>query len=307
MGVMSDDHLPVPRNVTICFRHTVPGAAALSARLAEQTRVVGAGVWLGALPDPAHGAEAAAFADQLAVSDLLICVGGDGTVLHAAEFASAGGPPIFGVRMGRLGFLTETTEAEAVPALEIVLTGGARIEPRTMARVVNADGEEMHALNDVVIGRRTIGRSVSVGARLDGVLVAEYRGDAVVVSTATGSTGYSLSAGGPILHPTSDELVLVPVAPHLTRANALVLPAGVQIRLFVARGESAMLTVDGRHERPVETGALVEVSRSARTVRFVRLGGTNQFYANLAQRLGWLRVDHVIGDADPATVDRSPQ
>jgi NAD+ kinase len=140
------------------------------------------------------------------------------------------------------------------------------------------------------------------------VLVAEYRGDAVIVATATGSTGYALSAGGPILHPTSSELVLVPVAPHLTRANALVLPVGVRIRLYVARGESAMLTVDGRHERPVETGALVEVSRSTRTVRFVRLGGENQFYANLAQRLGWLRLDHGVADGEPLpAVATTPQ
>lgn len=299
------DHLAPARDVTICFRHTVPGAAELSAQLGEQSRRAGARVWIGALPEP--GPESAAFVEQLASSDLLIVVGGDGTVLHAAEFASAGGPPIFGVRMGRLGFLTEATEAEAAPALAIALSGGAHIERRAMARVISGDGEEMHALNDVVIGRHTIGRSVSVGARLDGVLVAEYRGDAVVVSTATGSTGYALSAGGPILHPASDELVLVPVAPHLTRANALVLPADVTIRLFVARGESAMLTVDGRHERPVPTGAIVEVSRSPRTVRFVRLGEHNQFYANLAERLGWLRVDHVLGDADPAVLGGTPQ
>ncbi len=295
---MTAEPFASPARIAICFRHTVPGAHDLAARLAQLARARGARAEHDAIPD-AGTPEAAAFTAHLAEVDLLICVGGDGTVLHAAEFAAVAGTPIFGVRMGRLGFLTESTESGAEAELSAVLEGAARLDRRAMARVVADDGVELHALNDVVIGRHTIGRTVSVGVRLDGVLVAEYRGDAVVVATATGSTGYALSVGGPILHPTSQELVVVPVAPHLTRSNALVLPSDARIRLFVARGESAMLTVDGSHEQPVQTGALVEVSRSPRSVAFVRLGAENQFYSNLAQRLGWLRADHELG-AEPA-------
>ena len=240
-------------------------------------------------------------AERTPDSDLLVCVGGDGTVLHASEVAARSGTPIFGVRIGRLGFLCEVTEGEAAEAIERVLRGEARSERRTMVQAHFEDTEAdepgpVHALNDVVIGRRGLGRTISVGARVDGVLIAEYRADAVIVATATGSTGYALSVGGPILHPSSDNVVLIPVAPHLSRSNALVLPGDANLQLEVARGFEAYMTVDGQLERPVPAGTVVHVSRSPRTVEFLRLGDESQFYANLARRLGWLRLDHVLDE-----------
>ncbi|MBM3139347.1 MAG: NAD(+)/NADH kinase [Chloroflexi bacterium] len=291
--------IAAPREVAVCYHHAIPRAQEVAERLARRVRASGGRAAVMTLPHPGPGPGASRFAERLASADLLICVGGDGTVLHASEFAAIGGTPILGVRMGRLGFLTEATESEAEAALGVVLERGARIERRSMVQASVGDAAPMHALNDVVIGRARLGRTVSVGARVDGVLVAEYRADAVVVATATGSTGYALSVGGPILYPTSRELLVVPVAPHLTRANALVLPSTAVVRLYVARGEAAVMTVDGIHERPVSSGTLVEVATSPQSVGFVRLGGENQFYANLAQRLGWLRLDHVMDDADP--------
>ena len=123
------------------------------------------------------------------------------------------------------------------------------------------------------------------------MLLAEYRSDAVVVSTATGSTGYALSVGGPILNPLSEELILVPVAPHLTQSNAIVLPGDTTVRLELARGDALMI-VDGMHESEVRPGMVVEISHSPRSVQFVRVGAEHRFYANLAERLGWLRHDH---------------
>ncbi|MGE3857088.1 MAG: NAD(+)/NADH kinase [Dehalococcoidia bacterium] len=285
-----------PSEVAVCYHRDVAGAADLAERLAAQARAAGRRSWVHVLPLPGDGDGSVEFCTRLATADLLVCVGGDGTVLHASEFAAQTGTAIFGVRMGRLGFLTETVEADAEASLAEVLRGHARIERHAMVQARVGEAEPMHALNDVVIGRAILGKTISVGASIEGVLVAEYRADAVVVATATGSTGYSLSVGGPILHPSSDDMILVAVAPHLTRANPLVLQGDARLRLFLERGDEALLTVDGLHQSPVTTGTVVEVSRSPRTARFVRLGGPERFYDNIAKRLGWLRADHALGD-----------
>ena len=289
--------LTPPQRIALCFNHMIQGADALAHALAHQARDAGREAWCAPLPDHSEG-DTGGFGDNVAASDLLVCVGGDGTVLHASEHAAPGGTPIFGVRMGRLGFLSEVTGEEATEGLANVLRGGGRIERRSTVQAHVNDDPIAYALNDVVIGRSTLGRTVSVGARVDGVLVAEYRADAVVFATATGSTGYSLSVGGPILHPTSPELILVPVAPHLTRSNALVLPPTSEVHLYVERGHEAVITVDGLHERPLDSGSTVVVSHSDRVVDFVRLGPLSQFYSNLADRLGWLRADHVLHQSE---------
>jgi len=285
-----------PAEVAVCYHRDVAGAVDLAERLAGQARAAGRASWVDMLPLPGDGDGSAAFCARLATADLLVCVGGDGTVLHASEFAAQTGTAIFGVRMGRLGFLTETVEADAEVSLAEVLQGHARIEVHSMVQARVGEAEPMHALNDVVIGRAILGKTISVGASIEGVLVAEYRADAVVVATATGSTGYSLSVGGPILHPSSEDMILVAVAPHLTRSNPLVLQGDARLRLFVERGDEALLTADGLHQRALSTGTVVEVSRSPRIARFVRLGGPERFYDNIAKRLGWLRADHALGD-----------
>lgn len=285
-----------PAEVAVCYHRDVAGAEELARRLSAQAARAGRATWVGVLPLPGDGDGSAEFCARLATADVLVCVGGDGTVLHASEFAAQTGTAIFGVRMGRLGFLTETVEAAAEVSFAEVLAGNARIEVHSMVQARVGEAEPMHALNDVVIGRAVLGKTISVGASIEGVLVAEYRADAVVVATATGSTGYSLSVGGPILHPSSDDMILVAVAPHLTRANPLVLEGDARLRLFVERGDEALITVDGLHQRPISTGMVVEVSRSDRIARFVRLGGPERFYDNIAKRLGWLRADHALGD-----------
>jgi len=279
------------RRVGFCYPD-VEGAHDLAERLAAQARARGAETWLATLDWQEVDLR---LAEQTPGSDVLVCVGGDGTVLHASAVASASRTPIFGVRLGRLGFLCEVTEAEAALALERVLVGDVRIEPRAMVQARCGEDEPAHALNDVVIGRRGLGHTISVGVRIDGVLIAEHRADALIIATATGSTGYALSAGGPILYPTSQEMVLIPVAPHLSRSNALVLPGDARVHLEVERGYEAYMTVDGQSERPMPSGTQIDVCRSPRTVDFLRLGDENQFYRNVADRLGWLRPDHVLG------------
>lgn len=279
-------------NVAVVYHPAVRGAEAVAGSLRRQAADRGLRATIDVLPE--QGDE---LPQQLKGTDLFVCVGGDGTVLHASAFAARADIPIFGVRMGRLGFLTESIEERATEDFARVLSGEARLESRALvqAQVVD-DGEALHGLNDVVIGRATLGRTVSVVAEVDSVTLAEYRADALVISTATGSTGYSLSVGGPILHPESEEMILVPVAPHLTRANALVLPSSTKLRLRVQRSFEAVMTVDGVQRRTLASGAVVEVTRSPRTASFVRLGGEHEFYNSLARRLGWLRPDHVIDE-----------
>ena len=277
--------------VGICYHPLVTGARELTARLQAVCGEHGIDAWVGRLDRDEVDVR---LGEQIPGTDLLVCVGGDGTVLHASELVAEAEIPLLGVRMGRLGFLTETTEEAAEAVLGRALAGEGRIEHHAMVQARVDEREPVHALNDVVIGRHTLGRTISVGVRLDGVLLAEYRADAVIVASATGSTGYALSVGGPILHPTSGDFILIPVAPHLSRANALVLPGGLDVSLEVERGDEAVMTVDGSQEWPVHSGSIVQVSRSPRSVQFLRLAGENQFYANLAQRLGWLRVDHVL-------------
>lgn len=286
------------RSVLVAFHPSLARAEELATALAAQAVAAGASADVTPLAEPSeHDGEA--FLSRLRGCGLLVCVGGDGTMLHASAYASREGIPVFGVRMGRLGFLTESVEANVTADFARVLAGDARLETRAMVQVQTGESEPLHALNDIVIGRATLGRTISVEARIDGVLLAEYRADAIVVATATGSTGYALSVGGPILHPSSDEMILVPVAPHLTRANALVLPGSARLRLSVERGYEAVLGVDGLHHRPVDSGSVVEITRSPRTVDFVRLGPETEFYQNLAVRLGWLRLDHVLDEPGP--------
>ncbi len=291
-----------PERIVVYYHPSVAGAEGVARALGALAEARGVRTSVHVLPEGD-----AAFPHERTDSCLMVCVGGDGTVLHAASCAAEQRIPVFGVRMGRLGFLTETVEERALQDFARVLDGEGRLEERSLVQAQLNGEEPLHALNDVVIGRATLGRTISVHAHIDGVMLAEYRADALVIATATGSTGYSLSVGGPILHPVSQEIILVPVAPHLTRANAIVLPGETQLRLSVERGYEAVMSVDGIHHRPVDSGATVTITRSPRTVGFVRLGGENEFYHNLAGRLGWLRLDHVIDEAQGPEAGRQTE
>ena len=232
-----------------------------------------------------------AVAEQTPGTDLLICLGGDGTVLRAARTVVPHPVPILGVNMGRLGFLTEVRPGELLDRLGDVLEGRCRIEERTMLQAqVPSWGATHHALNDVIVGRASVGRPLYVETAVDGVRLAIHRCDAVIVATATGSTAYSLSAGGPILHPESPELLLTPVAPHLGSARPVVLPRDATIDLTVTADKEAVVSVDGQIDRELASGDSVSVCRSAHTARFVRFSKPQDYYAVLAEKLGWLRV-----------------
>jgi NAD+ kinase len=157
----------------------------------------------------------------------------------------------------------------------------------------SAQGDERaarhDALNDVVIGRVTLGRTVQVSVRVDGVTAADFRADGVIVATATGSTAYSLSAGGPVLPPESRQMLLTPLAPHLVPNNSLVLPPEAIVEVQLAAGQQATFSVDGERDLDLMSGETVRVTVGPHRARFVRLSPPAQFYERLARRLNWVR------------------
>lgn len=234
--------------------------------------------------------------EQMPGTDLLLCIGGDGTVLRAARAVVPHETLLLGVNMGRLGFLTELDAPAALRRLPEVIAGAGRIEERAMlhAEITQpglGDGEtpaRHDALNDVVIGRATLGRTVQVSVRVDEAPLADLRADGVLVATATGSTAYSLSAGGPVLPPESRDILFTPLAPHLASHNSVVLPPTAAIEVELARGQEATFSIDGEPDRDLAAGDTVRVTLSPHRARFLRLGPTTHIYGRLARRLGWL-------------------
>lgn len=240
-------------------------------------------------------------------TDLFICIGGDGTVLRAARAVVPHDTLLLGVNMGRLGFLTELEAQSAVERLPEVIEGGGRVEERAMLhaqlvrRAPDGGGDRPvlhHALNDIVIGRVTLGRTIQVSIKVDGSELADLRADGVIFATATGSTAYSLSAGGPILVPESDGLVLTPLAPHLAARNSMVLAGTSVVEVELVTGPPVTLSIDGEREIDLGEGDTVRMSKSPHRARFVRLGPPAEFYQRLARSLNWLRRPRA-GDISP--------
>jgi NAD+ kinase len=239
-------------------------------------------------------------------TSFIITVGGDGTILWATQIAAPRGIPILGVNLGRVGFMTELRADEAVSRVGEYLDGGAWVEERTMlqAKVVSATAKgtaesPQLALNDVVVGRSAVSRLVHLEVRIDRSLLTTYRADAVIVATATGSTGYSISARGPILHPQSRDLLLNPVATHLGLASALVLPPDSVVEVTLRSDYQAVLSVDGRVDLELNPGETVEVKRSSHIARFLRSQPSNHFYTVLTERLS--------PDTRPTSTTMTPQ
>ena len=237
-------------------------------------------------------------------TELLICLGGDGTVLHAARSVIPHEIPILGVNMGRLGFLAEVRPADLIDHLPRLLGGDYRVESRTMLQATVPDRSlTQHALNDVVVGRRTVSRPVYVEVTANGSRLAVHRCDAVIVSTATGSTAYSLSAGGPILHPESADLIITPVSTHMAVARPIVMPPDTTIDLTVSADKDAVVSVDGQIDHDLDSGQTVTVCRSAHCARFVRFSEPKDYYAVLSERLDWLRVLRTTDNLDLIDLD----
>ena len=232
-------------------------------------------------------------------SGLVVCIGGDGTVLRAARITIPHAVPLLGINMGRLGFLTDMSPRDAFEHFERIVSEDWRIEERTMVRAdfrdgSNGDSLTFHGLNDIVVSRQSPGRPIYVDLSVDSTKLASYRCDGMIVATPTGSTGYSLSAGGPILPPAEHHLVVTPVSAHLALSRSLVLQPTSEVELCVTSEHGAILSVDGQEDIPFASGTTVKVRISEHRSRFVRFREPSSFYGDLAEKLD-LQLSSVMG------------
>lgn len=222
--------------------------------------------------------------------DLIVVLGGDGTLLSMARQVGDLGIPIVGVNLGGLGFLTATTLEEMYPALESVLAGDVLIEERMMLSVhVARAGEalpEYLALNDVVITKSAMSRIINLSVAVEGAHATAYRADGLIISTPTGSTAYSLSAGGPILFPTMDAVVLTPICSHSLTNRPIVLPAGQRIEVTLLTDQEVAVTLDGQIAVPLKEHDRVEIAQASARTRLVRFP-RKDFFSVLRTKLKW--------------------
>ena len=223
--------------------------------------------------------------------DLLVVLGGDGTMLAAARALGEREVPVVGVNFGTLGYLAEFRVEEMLPALEAVLGGDYRTERRMTLEVGLArGGETLHrgrVLNDVVISKSALARIIEIETRLDGALVNSFRADGLIVSTPTGSTAYNLSAGGPIVYPSMDALMVTPICPHTLSNRPLVVPGEAEVEVVLrTQKEEVALTLDGQVGFPIEAGDGVRIRKSRTAFNLVQPPDRNYFEV-LRGKLHW--------------------
>lgn len=226
----------------------------------------------------------------MARADALICFGGDGTILHAAKDATAYDLPILGINLGSVGFMAELESSELNQLTKLV-QGKYVVEERMMLDVtVVRGGKQIHhdvALNDAVVTKGAVARVVDLSVYGDRVLISDFAGDGVILSTPTGSTAYAMSAGGPIVEPTAQNIIFTPICAHALTAKSFVLGAErlVSVRLGRDSRKSAYLSVDGGRAFKLAPCDQVEVTRAAKQTKLIKLTGRS-FYEILARKLG---------------------
>lgn len=222
--------------------------------------------------------------------DAVVVLGGDGTLLSTARAIGDLGVPILGINLGDLGFLTATTLEEMLPAVELLLAGGMTVDERMMlgARVVRGGSTlgAYVALNDVVVTKSAMSRIINLKVAVDGQHATAYRADGLIIATPTGSTAYCLSAGGPIVSPSMDAIVLVPIASHTLTNRPIVLPGASQIDVTLMTDQDVMLTVDGQVGVLLREHDTVHVDKAAARVRLLRLPRSD-FFSVLRTKLKW--------------------
>jgi NAD+ kinase len=269
-----------------------PKALRLTALLARALRRRGLEVVFDNVTGLAMGKENGLRRERIArIADLVIVLGGDGTLLSVARDAPRS-TPVLGINVGALGYLTGLKQAETLSRLDEVLTGGFREDRRRRLDVTITEGVNRgshRALNDAVLNRETIGRISKFSLSVGGRQIARFRGDGVIVATPTGSTAYSLSAGGPILDPALAAVVVTPISPHSLTQRPLVVPASAVIGLMVIGGkrdDGVHLTLDGQANFAIPPGCMVEVRESRSPVTLLRPPESDNFH-NLSEKLNW--------------------
>ena len=279
------------KTIGIAYNDLIPEALDLAHAIVGELNL-GSNSWI------LRAEDAEDLSERAADTDLVITIGGDGTILRVNRAVAPRGIPLLGINMGRLGFMTELTVPGVTEQLPRYLEGGVRVSEHSMlmAEVYRRDpsnGESRaaqgpyHALNDIVLSRSRVSRVITVRAVIDGADVSTFRADGVILATATGSTGYSYAAGGPIIDPLSDDLVLTPLASHVGLTTPLVLSPTSSIDFHLEGTQEATISVDGFENHQVEPGEWVRITPSPYKARFLRANEPNYFWATLTRRLGF--------------------
>ena len=224
-------------------------------------------------------------------SDLLLVLGGDGTILATAREATPRGIPILPINMGSLGFLTSFMAEELYPALEAVLEGRTTVDERVLLQVERVHNEEVlthqWVLNEAVVHKGTLARMIELELYIDGSFVCRYRADGLIVATPTGSTAYSMSAGGPIVHPAVESILITPICPHTLSDRPVVVPDTSLIELRVAdNSDSVFLTLDGQTGVPMAVGDRVKIGRAAERLKLIQ-PPNKSYFEILRSKLKW--------------------
>ena len=294
ISIKAEPRCASPRRVSLLYTPRLSAAASLAAQIADRLEAWQVATATGPIDDGNAGRE-------LAGCDMVIALGGDGTMLRAGSLAASHNIPVLGVNLGRLGFLAEVQPGEWPDVLARVLAGDYWLEQRMMLRVtLEREGAALRTfdvLNEVFVGRGLTGRTVRLEAYIDGGLFMRYVADGVIVATASGSTAYALAAGGPILPPELKNILLVAVAPHMVIDRPVVLDEGTTVDLRVTNDYYTVLSADGREPVDLLRNDRVRVQAGPYVCRFVRVQPRSYFYRTLMARLA--RNPAAEPDTDP--------
>lgn len=239
-----------------------------------------------------HERGMATIRDELdTATDMVVVLGGDGTLLHTAAAAHKFDIPILGINLGALGFLTEFAVNELNLVVEMLCSGTFELEERMVLEVslLPFEGQAMHfvALNEAVVTKGSVGKIIEIPVWADDAFLASYRGDGLIIATPTGSTAYSLSAGGPILHPAMEAIVVTPICPFALGIRPVILPAYMTIRMDVQKwNEEITLIIDGQNHHELQKGGEVLIRRADRRLKLVR-APSRDYFEILRGKLGW--------------------
>jgi NAD+ kinase len=277
------------KRIGFAYNPTMDAAVELSARAAGWCKLRGIAEW------QAPSSETEALLRELATTDLLVVLGGDGTFLRAARAVAEVDVPLLGINLGKVGFLSkaEATDFEAV--LELIAAGDYRIDERMAleGRIFRggpaaAEPTRHFALNDIVIARGSLARVCRLDVEIDDSHLATFIADGLIVASPTGSTGYSFSAGGPIVDPISRNLIVTPIAAYLSAIRSVVASPTQVVRCTVVDAYEALVSIDGREDLPIAVGDVVEVHAVERPIRLIEPRGAQPFWDLLRHKVALL-------------------
>jgi len=273
------------RRIGLAYNPTIEATVELAARASGWCRRRGIDEWR------AQAGDSEALAAELPTTDALVVLGGDGTFLRAARAVAEVDVPLLGINLGKVGFLSKAEASDLEPVLEKISAGDftiderLAIEGRILRQGVGDDAARHVALNDIVIARGSLARVCRLDVSIDDSHLATFIADGLVVASPTGSTGYSFSAGGPILDPESRNLVVTPIAAYLSAIRSVVVSPQQVVRCRVVDAFEALVSVDGREDLPIAVGDVVEVRAMDRPIRLIEPKGAQPFWDLLRHKV----------------------